>query len=117
MQTTRTRYDNEGNPYNYYYEKPYVEFYSAQPSGTQIKYSIQGPLPSTNIVYKALNASGGDYIDMNGITKYVVNKATGIYAPGGNGDFKGTSGGEYNLIITLRKPNGTEKTIMKRFTR
>ncbi len=114
--TTRTRYDNEGNPYNYYYEKPYVEFYSAQPSGTQIKYSIQGPLPSTNIVYKALNPSGGDYINVGGITKYVVNKATGIYAPGGNGDFKGTSGGEYNLIITLRKPNGTEKSIIKRFT-
>lgn len=115
--TTRTRYDNDGNPYNYYYEKPYIEFFAPQPTGTQIKYKIQGPLPSTNTVYTALNSSGGEYInvDVPGQSKYYITKASGIYAPGGNGDFKGSTGGEYNLIITLKKPNGLEKTIMKRF--
>ena len=113
--TTRTRYTNEGDPYQYYYEKPYVEFFGIQPSGSSIKYSIQGPLPSTTTVYTALNPSGGEYIDISDLDKYVINKATGIYAPNGNGDFKSPKGGEYNLIITMKKPNGLEKAILKRF--
>lgn len=115
--TTRTMYDEAGDPYLWYFEKPYIEFKSAQASGSSFKFEIKGPMPSTNVVYKALDpVTNSEYVDLSGKSKVVISKATGIYAPGGNGNLKITSGGEYQLWITLRKPNGQEKIIIKKFT-
>lgn len=114
--TTRTMYDEAGDPYQWYFEKPFIEFKAAQANGSSFKYEIKGPMPSTNTVYQGLDANGNQYIDLSGKTKVVINKSTGIYSPTGNGDLKITSGGEYQLWITLRKPNGQEKVIIKKFT-
>lgn len=114
--TTRTMYDEAGDPYQWFFEKPYIEFKAAQANGSSFKYEIKGPMPSMTTVYQGLDANGNQYIDLSGKTKVVINKSTGIYAPGGNGNLKITSGGEYQLWITLRKPNGQEKVIIKKFT-
>ncbi len=114
--TTRTMYDEAGDPYQWYFEKPFIEFKAAQANGTSFKYEIKGPMPSMTTVYQALDANGNQYIDLSGKSKVVINKATGTYAPGGNGNLKISSGGEYQLWITLRKPNGQEKVIIKKFT-
>jgi len=114
--TTRKITTEEGDEYYQYFEKPYIEFKGPQAAGTSFKYEIKGPMPSMNVVYQGLDASGNQYIDLSGKTKVVISKATGIAAPGGNGDLKISSGGEYQLWITLHKPNGQEKVIIKKFT-
>lgn len=114
--TTRTMYDEAGDPFQWYFEKPFIEFKSAQASGSSFKYEIKGPMPSMTTVYQGLDANGNQYIDLSGKSKVIINRATGIYAPGGNGNLRIASGGEYQLWITLRKPNGQEKVIIKKFT-
>jgi len=57
--TTRQRLDDNGQPYDFLYQKPFVEFYSAQKAGTQIKYEITGPLPTDNSVYLAKDPNTG----------------------------------------------------------
>lgn len=114
--TTRTMYTEDGDPYQWYFEKPFVEFKGPQPSGMKIKYEIKGPMPSMNTVYTGLDGSGNNVIDCSGKTKIYINQASGSAAPGGNGALKISSGGEYQLWVTLVKPTGQEKTIVKKFT-
>lgn len=114
--TTRTMYDEAGDPYQWYFEKPFIEFKTAQVSGSSFKYEIKGPMPSLTTVYQGLDVNGNQYIDLSGKSKVVISRATGICAPGGNGNLRINSGGEYQLWITLRKPNGQEKVIIKKFT-
>lgn len=100
-----------GNP------KPYVTFYAPNAAGVQMQFNIIGPLPFTDMVYKGLDpSSGSDWINIAGVSSYTISKATGIDAPGGNGTFKSTSGGEYILNVTIRKPGSPDKTIAKKFT-
>ncbi|MBP7214060.1 MAG: T9SS type A sorting domain-containing protein [Candidatus Kapabacteria bacterium] len=115
--TTRTKYDENGKPYNYLYKKPFVEFYSAQKPGTQIRYEITGPLPENNSVYLALDpATNSDWINMAGLKYYEIQKATGLCAPGGNGDFMYNHGGQFVLTITVRQPGTTDKSVKVPFT-
>ncbi|HRT67725.1 MAG TPA: right-handed parallel beta-helix repeat-containing protein, partial [Bacteroidota bacterium] len=115
--TVRQRFDDNGNPYNYLYQKPFLEFYSAQKSGTQIKYEITGPLPASDLVYQALDPkTGSPWIDVSGLKTYTIQKATGLCAPGGNGDFMYNHGGQFVLTITVRQPGTTDKSVKVPFT-
>ncbi len=115
--TTRTLTDENGDPYDVWFENPYIEFKTTQPAGTYIKYEIKGALPSTNSVYKGLDKiTGSELINASTSAKIKSEKATGSSAPGGNGALKVNSGGEYQVWITIVKPNGQEKLIIKNFT-
>jgi hypothetical protein len=115
---TRTMYTEDGDPYQYYFKKPFVQFKTPQAAGTSIKYEIHGPMPSTNVVYTGYDPiTGSPYIDASGKTMLTISKASGIAAANnGNGDLKISSGGEYQLWITIHKPNGQEKVLIKKFT-
>ncbi len=115
--TTRQRLDDNGQPYDFLYQKPFVEFYSAQKAGTQIKYEITGPLPTDNSVYLAKDPNtGSDWIDVAGLSTYQIQKAEGTCAPGGNGDFMYDHGGQFALTITVRQPGTTDKFVKIPFT-
>ncbi|MFW5702042.1 MAG: GEVED domain-containing protein, partial [Bacteroidota bacterium] len=49
-----------------HFEKPFVEFGNPNPEGTTMKFEIQGPLPSDNIVYTGLDENGDDLLDISG---------------------------------------------------
>ncbi len=82
-----------------------------------MKFSIAGPLPFDDVVYTGLDpVDGTEWIDVAGVYKYDMQKASGIAAKNGDGTFFHTSGGEYVLTIVLSKPGSTEKTLKLPFT-
>ncbi len=107
-----TAYDGtNGNP------KPFVEFYSPMPAGTKMKFYIQGPLPFDDVVYTGLDpVDGTEWINVAGVYRYDMQKASGIASKNGDGTFYHTSGGEYVLTIVISKPGSTEKTLKFPFT-
>ena len=112
--TTR---DYKGVPTQF--KLPSVEFKGAQPIGTRIEYSIVGPLPSNEVVYKALDPStGSNSIRFNSPTqKYSMKSATGSASVStSEGTFKPTKGGEYKTIVKVTKANGKSSEGVKVFT-
>lgn len=111
------------------FKRGMIKLGSSLKEGTTLQYQIFGPLPlgadeNQKLVYEALdphNASPNQYIDVSG-SKWPgqliipMTKSRGIYAPGGDGTFKATSGGEYELRITLTLPGKPAKIIKNRFT-
>jgi hypothetical protein len=90
---------------NFY--KPQVTFTSPQPTGTYLNYKIVGPLPSTNVVYEALDpVTGSTDVQVGGFgsATYQIQKARGIYAyPSGSSDgsFLSANGGEYRVSMKV----------------
>lgn len=98
------------------FPKPSLQFNSAS-VGSNIEMSIQGPLPSLATVWTALASAGGSSIitvgsggnntttitDSDGKTRFNLapNFSSGAFSPSGTGDFRGTSGGEYKLVIVV----------------
>lgn len=105
-------YDGTGT-----YPKPFLEFYSPMPAGVQLQYAIKGPLPFDDIVYKGWDkVTGSDWIDVAGKTKLTIEKATGVCALNGDGTFKSDKGGEYVVMVTIKKPGAPDKVIANNFT-
>ncbi|HRP03134.1 MAG TPA: GEVED domain-containing protein, partial [Candidatus Kapabacteria bacterium] len=104
-----------------YFKRPFVRFGSTQAAGTMITYKVVGPLPSSNIVYQALyNGSNEIPISTPGLLDanfaYYVQTATGS-AVVGNYGFKTANGGEYQVIVGLKKPGNPDyKIVKKNFT-
>ncbi len=100
--------------------KPQILFNGANQAGSTMEMYISGPLPSTAIVWRALqpgtnsntmtltNPVGTAFTDSDGKTRYryVPTNATGVDAPGSNGDFSGLSGGEYKFVFQLWSTGG-----------
>jgi hypothetical protein len=105
-----------GNQTSVPYPKPSLQF-NTQQIGAQVQMEIQGPLPSTASIWKATTAQNGgsSTITLNAGNFTTITDSDGKvrynYAPqfssgpaantSGLGDFTGTSGGEYKLIITI----------------
>ncbi len=93
----------QGQPY--YYERPFVEFLSTQPSGSQMRYSISGPLPGSDEVYVALDGSGNEWIDVGtGATMFQFTNSTGSKSPNGDGAFMSSNGGVYRVNLQMKVP-------------
>jgi len=118
----KERYD--GTTRNYkgvstQFKLPAVEFKGAQPVGTSIEYSIFGPLPSNEVVYKALDPkNGSSIIKFNSPTQtYNMQSATGSASVSINeGTFLPSKGGEYKTVVKVTKPNGKSSEGIKVFT-
>ena len=106
------------------FKRPMVELGGPQPEGAMMKYKIIGPLPSTKIVYRALDVVTGSEkinIDVNSpnVTndKFIyIDKSMGEFTDG-NGFIKFPKGGEYELNLEYYKsPNADPKVAKKKFT-
>jgi hypothetical protein len=102
-----------------------VEFGSPQAPGTTLRYKIIGPLPEQTIIYEGLNPLntssidipvGSDVLGTN--TIYNILAARGPAAKNGTYTFRHNSGGEYQLVLGIKKPGvGQEyKEMKKNFT-
>lgn len=87
----------------YDFKKPSVTMGQTQPSGSILTYQIQGPRPSTNVVYEGLNPSDGNrYINMGGYRTYTMSRARGPNAiNSGDGSVKFYRGGEYKVAASI----------------
>ena len=98
---------------------PAVESKGPQPTGTQIEYWITGPLPSTEVVYRALDPNtGSQSIRYNSPTQvYTMQSATGSASVStSEGTFKASKGGEYKVNVKLTKTSGKSAQGVKVFT-
>jgi len=99
------------------FEHPMVLFGGAQSAGTQLTYQITGPLPSTNVVFEALDPiSGSRNIDVEGFTKYDIVESRGSASPYGTGVFMAEQGGEYRLGVSIALPGKDPSTKFFPFT-
>lgn len=99
------------------FERPFFEFKSPQGAGTKFRYRIKGPLPSSDVVYTALDGSGNDIFDAGtGATLFTFTNSSGSASPYNNGVFNSTSGGVYQVEITIWMPNGKQFLFGHRFT-
>jgi|GEM_PF-697565 len=116
------RYDGTTRNYNGVstdFKLPAVEFKGAQPAGTSIEYWITGPLPSKDIVYRALDPNtGSETIRFNSPTQtYKMQSATGDASVSiSEGTFLPTKGGEYVVNIKAIKASGKFAQGAKVFT-
>jgi hypothetical protein len=104
------------------FERPYITLGGPQPAGTLLTYQIIGPMPSTTVVYTGIDPTTGSNqmgigVDKLGTNlKYNIQKATGE-AVVGNYGFKRLSGGEYQLVLGIKKPGQPDfKSIKRNFT-
>ena len=98
---------------------PAVESKGPQPTGTRIQYWITGPLPSTEVVYRALDPNtGSQSIRYNSPTQtYTMQSATGSASVStSEGTFKPSKGGEYKVNVELTKLSGKSAQGVKVFT-
>ncbi|RMF34960.1 MAG: hypothetical protein D6747_03680, partial [Chlorobiota bacterium] len=113
----RTDYDYDGGTYGgVVYPKPSLTFRVPSGQTVQIKYKIVGPLPSTNVVYRALNSANVNdtVITVSGVSGLVTrtfNFSTGPLGGGngqiGNGTLQTTLavGGAYRVEAEYRLPS------------
>jgi len=96
------------------FKKPALLFSSNQPAGVQCRYKIMGPLPSTQVVYEALDPNTGlPEIDVAGYNNYPIQAAHGKCAVGIYGDFKSSQGGTYKVYAFML---GKPKELIQTFT-
>ena len=98
---------------------PSVESKGPQPTGTKIEYWITGPLPSTEVVYRALDPNtGSQSIEYTSPTQtYIMQSATGSASVSlSEGTFKASKGGEYKVNVKLTKLSGKSAQGVKVFT-
>jgi len=98
---------------------PAVESKGPQPTGTRIEYWITGPLPSTEVVYRALDPNtGSQSIRYTSPTQtYTMQSATGSASVStSEGTFLPTKGGEYKVNVKLTKLSGKSAQGVKVFT-
>ncbi len=103
------------------FKRPFFRLGGAQPQGTMMTYKIVGPLPSTNTVYTAtyngnteIPVGNAGVLDAN--FAYYIQNAYGS-AVTGNFGFKTSNGGEYQVVLGLKKPAQADyKIVKKNFT-
>ena len=98
---------------------PSVESKGPQPTGTRIEYWITGPLPSNEVVYRALDPNtGSQSIEYTSPTQsYTMQSATGPASVStSEGTFKASKGGEYKVHVKLTKLSGKSAQGINVFT-
>ncbi len=98
---------------------PAAESKGPQPTGTLVEYWITGPLPSTQVVYRALDPNtGSQSIRYNSPTQiYTMRSATGPASVStSEGTFLPSKGGEYKVNVKLTKLSGKSAQGVKVFT-
>jgi GEVED domain-containing protein/type IX secretion system substrate protein len=98
---------------------PAAESKGPQPTGTLLEYWITGPLPSTQVVYRALDPNtGSQSIRYTSPTQiYTMRSATGPASVStSEGTFKPSKGGEYKVNVKLTKLSGKSAQGVKVFT-
>lgn len=98
---------------------PAAESKGPQPTGTLLEYWITGPLPSTEVVYRALDPNtGSQSIRYTSPTQiYTMRSATGPASVStSEGTFKPSKGGEYKVNVKLTKLSGKSAQGVKVFT-
>lgn len=116
------RYDGTTREYNgtsTTFKLPAVESKGPQPTGTRIEYWITGPLPSNEVVYRALDPNtGSETIRFNSPTQtYTMQSATGPASVSeSEGTFLPSKGGEYKVHVKLTKLSGKSAQGVKVFT-
>ncbi|MER3328401.1 MAG: T9SS type A sorting domain-containing protein, partial [Candidatus Kapaibacterium sp.] len=98
---------------------PAAESKGPQPTGTLLEYWITGPLPSTEVVYRALDPNtGSESIRYNSPTQiYKMQSATGSASVStSEGTFKPSRGGEYKVNVKLTKLSGKSAQGVNVFT-
>jgi len=104
------------------FPRPFVRFGGPQSAGTMLTYKIVGPLPSLTTIYEATYNGGteipvGDagMLDVN--FRYDIQTAKGPASVNNTYVFKNNNGGEYQVVIGLKKPTQPDyKIIKKNFT-
>jgi len=105
--TTRLKNSN-----NVTFTKPVLTFQGGAPVGTTMQISFLGPLPSTQVVWQAVDANNNTTITVTtaipALGTYTPNRSTGIldgngdpFSPGNNGTVNFRDGGEYQIVITI----------------
>ncbi|MER3328136.1 MAG: GEVED domain-containing protein, partial [Candidatus Kapaibacterium sp.] len=98
---------------------PAAESKGPQPTGTLLEYWITGPLPSNEVVYRALDPNtGSQSIRYNSPTAiYTMQSATGPASVStSEGTFKPSKGGEYKVNVKLTKLSGKSAQGINVFT-
>ena len=118
----KEKYDGTTRDYNGVpndFRLPSVESKGPQPTGTKIEYWITGPLPSTEVVYRALDPNTGSQsiVYTSPTQSYIMQSATGSASVGVNeGSMKFSKGGEYKVNVKLTKTSGKSAVGVKVFT-
>jgi hypothetical protein len=116
------RYDGTKRTFNGVltdFRLPAAESKGPQPTGTLLEYWITGPLPSTQVVYRALDPNtGSQSIKYTSPTQiYTMKSATGSASVStSEGTFKPSKGGEYKVNVKLTKTSGKSAQGVKVFT-
>lgn len=104
------------------FPRPFVRFGGPQAAGTLLTYKIVGPLPKQDVIYEATHNGNTEIpignagmLDAN--FRYNITAARGPAAFNNTYVFKHNSGGEFQVIVGVKKPGQAEfKTIKKNFT-
>jgi hypothetical protein len=100
-----------------FFEHPMVLFGGAQSAGTKMTYKITGPMPSTNVVFEAIDPiNGSTNINVEGYARYDIIESRGSASPYGTGVFNADQGGEYRLAVSLSLPGKDPNTKFYPFT-
>lgn len=97
------------------FPRPMVQFGSPQSPGTTLFYRIVGPLPEQTVIYEGLDPVTGspdirvgtDVIGQN--VNYYIQAARGVAAKNGTYTFRHSSGGEYQLVLGIKKPGAGQE--------
>lgn len=101
------------------FDLPAVIFKGPQRPGTKFMYEISGPLPSTEVVYTALDPTTlqEEVLIRTNDTKIEIESASGVNAKSiVEGTFSPTKGGEYKVKVTLIKSSGKRAEGINVFT-
>ncbi|MEZ4724232.1 MAG: GEVED domain-containing protein [Candidatus Kapaibacterium sp.] len=118
----KERYDGTTRMFNgemVDFRLPSVQSKGPQPTGTRIEYWITGPLPSNEVVYRALDPNtGSQSIEYTSPTQsYTMQSATGPASVStSEGTFKASKGGEYKVHVKLTKLSGKSAQGINVFT-
>jgi len=114
--TTR-EYEVDGEMQDVLFEHPMVLFGGAQSAGTILTYQISGPLPSTEVVFQAVDpTTGSTNINVEGFSRYDIVESRGAASPYGTGVFNADQGGEYRLGVSVALPGKEPSTKFYPFT-
>ena len=110
----------------YEFPNPSFEIEEAMTEGTKVTFAIYGPYPNPALVYTGLDPNDGTAnIDISASNfpgavyphKVNITSASGSYATnGGDGTFRGTQGGEYEVRLTITPPGKDSRELRKRFS-
>ncbi|MGE5481039.1 MAG: T9SS type A sorting domain-containing protein [Chloroflexota bacterium] len=107
-----------GRTFKHHFDKPWVKLVEKPGDGATMSYRIQGPLPSTNVVYEGLDpVTGSTTIDLTDENKSIdITRSRGLASPTKDGSMIFIATGQYRLTIGLAEPNSPTVEDVSLFT-